>query len=425
MRRIHVAAVLATILATTAASLALAPTASAKFRPSPGITFNDPLGGPKAKHRINTRIIKTIRNTGKKRKIRVHSWNIRSPNFVDALIDAHKKGVSVRVIIWQGNANSDNPNVLFDRLSRQLSRHGNKRRPAARRSGTTRCFASCRGSGGLPHSKYFVFSKAGGVRHVVMYGGHNATRLAATHQWNEISTITGRKGVYRDFLKVFNESFRDQPLSSPWRRTKRGKMSPTFSPHQGPGVTGDPMLRDIRKIRCRRAGSAGINGRTKVRIAMTSWHGGRGKTLARKIVRKQNRGCNVRIVYAVMGNEVLRILRRAGRRPVPLRQITQDFNGDGVYDRYLHTKVMTVQGRWRKKNNQHIVWSGSSNWSPLVLASDEADVRMKRSRSRARTYANYVDRLYGNPPRSARLNPALMGRLSTQAVDPYANIQVD
>ncbi|MDP3893154.1 phosphatidylserine/phosphatidylglycerophosphate/cardiolipin synthase family protein [Nocardioides sp.] len=404
--------------------MTFAPAADAKFRPQPGITFNDPLGGPKAKQRINNRLLKAIRNTGKRQQIRVHSWNIRHKPFVDSLIKAHKKGVSVRVIIWQGNANSDNPNPLFNRLKRELKRNGNKKRTAARKSGTRRCFASCRGTGGLPHSKYFMFSKVNGVKHVVMYGGHNATSLAATHQWNEIATITGRERVYNDFLKVFNQSYRDKPVAKPWVETTRGTMSPMFHPHQGPGVKGDPIRKAIRRIGCKRAGRAGINGRTKVRIAMTSWHGERGARLAHNLVRKQNQGCNVKIVYAVMGNEVLRILRREGNKPVRLRQITQDFNGDGVYDRYLHTKVMTVQGRWRKQKNRHLVWSGSSNWSPMVLRSDEADVRIE-NRGRARTYANYVDRLYGNPPRSARMDPALTGRLSTQAIDPYANIEVD
>jgi phosphatidylserine/phosphatidylglycerophosphate/cardiolipin synthase-like enzyme len=432
VRRINLATVLVTVLTVVLAGLAFAPSASAaRYQPKPGVITNNPLGPPAAKQRINDHIIKSIRSTPKRGKIRVHSWNIRSNRFVDALIEAHKRGVSVRAIIWIGNAerpgepsvfDQTNVNPTFDRLAAALQRHGNKKRPAARKSGTTRCKASCRGRGGIAHSKYYLFSKVGKVEHVVVYGGANATDLAATHQWNDVDTIVRRKAIYDDFLRVFNQSYRDRPVARPWVMTTRGKIQPQFYPHQGPGATGDPIIKDIKRISC--TGAATANGRSRIRIAMTSWHGDRGITIARYLVRKQNQGCDVKIVYAVAGNEVLRVLRREGRKPVPHRQITQDRDGDGVYDRYLHTKVMVVQGKWAGNPSASMVWNGSANWSPLVIRSDEAGVRMNNA-GRARRYATYVDWLYANPPVQARPNPTLMARTYGRGIDPYSKIQVD
>ncbi|MDP3890598.1 phospholipase D-like domain-containing protein [Nocardioides sp.] len=432
MRRTNLATVLVTVLTVLLAGLTLAPSASAKYQPQPGVITNNPLGPPAAKHRINDHLIRSIKSTPKRGKIRVHSWNIRSVRFVDALIAAHKRGVSVRAIIWIGNAErpgepsihgQTNLNPAFDRLTAALKKSGNKKRSKARKSGTTRCKASCRGRGGIAHSKYYLFSKVGKVKHVVVYGGANATDLAATHQWNDVDTITGRQAIYDDFLKIFDQSYKDKPVKRAWVSTKRGKIEPQFYPHQGPGVFGDPVIKDIKRITCTGA-TNGVNGRTKIRIAMTSWHGDRGINIAKHLVAKQNQGCNVKIVYAVAGNEVLRVLRREGKKPIPLRQITQDFDGDGVYDRYLHTKVMVVQGHWGGNRSASMVWNGSANWSPLVMRSDEAGVRMNNA-PRARRYAKYVDWLYANPPVQARPNPTLMARTYSQGIDPYSKIEVD
>ncbi len=419
-------AVLATALAVTVAGLAVAPTASAeRYKPRPGVVFNNPLGTVDQKWAVHNEIVRSIRGTGRKQKIRIHSWNIRSGAITRALINAHKRGVSVRVIIWVGNAHAENPNELLDELERELKRNGNRKRPQARKSGVTRCVGSCRGRGGIAHSKYFLFTRVNGVRHVIIYGGHNATRIAATHQWNDVDIITEKRPIFRDFMRTFNESYRDEPVRPAWRTNTFGRWETQFYPYQGPKISGDPVLDDLRKVKCRGSTHpATPNGRTQIRIAMTSWHGERGKNIARLITRKQDQGCDIKIIYAVAGNQVMRILRSEGNRPVPFRQIVQDFDGDGVYDRYLHTKVMTVRGVWDGRTRASMVWNGSANWSPLVIASDEAGMRMQAP-AKARAYARFVDHWYDNPPVSARPNPQLMARTAAQGIDPYAKIEVD
>ena len=49
-------------------------------------------------------IIKCIGSTRRQQQIRIISWNIDSRGFVDKLIAAHKRGVSVRVLMADSKA---------------------------------------------------------------------------------------------------------------------------------------------------------------------------------------------------------------------------------------------------------------------------------------------------------------------------------
>ena len=111
----------------------------------------------------------------------------------------------------------------------------------------------------------------------------------------------------------------------------------------------------------------------------------------------QLRGCDVQVIYAVMGTVVRRVLRVGKPAKVPLRQIVQDLDEDGVYDRYLHTKVMTINGVNRGDRSAWVTLTGSANWSPKVLHSDDVVLRLS-GRSTVRRYNIWIHRLFEDPP---------------------------
>lgn len=391
------------------------PAEAARYTPPAGVRTNNPLGDREARRQVLGHLIRSIDAVPRKGQIKVASWNIRSDDVVDALIRAHsKRRVGVKVVLDRLNANPDNRNRGIDRLQRALKQGNDNRRPALR-SGLRKCVSACRGRSGIAHSKFFLFSKAGRARWVVMNGSANATDLAAYGQWNDVYTIRGKKAVFKEMKTVFAQMYRDRNVDQPYRARRFGDTTVMTYPWRGSGTKGDPVLREMSKISCTGARN-NRSGKTKIRIAMTSWHGERGKKIAWAVRRKQNRGCDVRIVYAVAGNEVLRILRREGARPVPLRQIVQDPNGDGVYDRYLHMKVLTVKGHYGQDRSAWVTLNGSANWSPAALASDEVVMRIKRKGVLQR-YNRWIDWLYRNPPpRTASRTTA--GRTSTTAPAP-------
>ncbi len=424
-------ALVTTLVSGLLVATAAAPADAAWITPKPGVTTNNPLAGNRAQQRINTLIVNSIRSTPKQQKIRIASWNIRSDRFVNALIDAHHRGVSVRVVLDRGNANPDNPNQGVNRLKKKLAGWGNKWRQNQYKSGVRRCVSSCRGTSGIPHTKSFAFSKVAKARWVVINGSHNATDLAGTNQWNDVYTTRNRKPIYREFITVFNQMYRDRPVKQGYRVRRFTRLTTMMLPWNGRYTNGDPTMMDLNKIRCWGAKNV-PNTHTKVRVAMTSWHGQRGVKIARKVRQLYDSGCNVKIIYAVMGNKILHIMRNGRRGRIPFRQVVQDFNNDGVYDRYLHTKVLTVRGHYGKNRRAWVTVNGSMNWSPVPLSSDEAIMRLFGHRN-VKRYNGFIDRWYRDTP-AAQYNRASARTAAgypreiplgatVNGVDPYAKFQ--
>jgi len=368
------------------------------YTPTAGVLFNDPL--TTARTTIIDHLVKSINSVPKGQKIRVASWNLRSGRITKALMDAHHRGVSVRVIIDYDNANPENPNGNFTTLHTQLpvTRY---RRPADLTSWAIRCRGACRGTGGIAHTKMFAFSQVGRAHNVVMFGSANATDLAAGYQWNDLYTLVEKPGLFKKAEAIFAEAALDKPVAQPLVYFPTGPFTVSWYPWQGTQAKGDPVLDELNRVRCAGAtGGTGIKGFTSVRIAMTAMHGDRGLAIGQRLRTMWDRGCNVRLVYTLLGYKTRKLFeQKTGRGPLPMQQIVQDFDCDGVYDRYLHLKAMAVSGVYNKDTHATVTWMGSSNWTALSLQSDEMGLLTTLARVRSR-YASWVDELYLNPPDS-------------------------
>ena len=435
---------LAALLVTAALVLGLsaavsAPAATAatpdNYTPPQGVKFNNPLAAEPSRRAIIRHLIRTINSVPKKESIHIASWNVRSDAIINALIRAHtRRKVSVQVIMDRLNANRDNPNFGVNRLERAL-KVGNGKRNKSRKSFLRKCVSACRAARGIAHTKFYLFSKAGRARNVVMYGSANATDLAAGAQWNDLYTIRRDATIYGQFDAVFAEMTRDRNVPQPYLAytTPDLKFTESFYPFKGEGTEHDPVISELNKVVCAGAtGGTGTNGKTKIRIAQTSMHGERGIAIASRLMQMHNRGCDIKIVYAVFGNEVISIFRNKGPRPMPFRQIAQDFTRDGIYDRYLHMKDMTISGNYDGVTNAKVVFNGTANWTSVALASDEVVGKIYGGKL-VRQYSRWVDYLYAHPPKFSNLPPgAVPGITAARAiamgspglvVDPYAKMR--
>jgi len=367
-----------------------------------GVKYNNPNGDREARRRIIAHLLHTINSVPGGQKIRIATWNMRSDDLTNALIAAHRRGVSVRVVIDRLNANPRNPNHGFERLTTAL-KFGQKKRPQSMKSYTRRCVSACRAPGGIAHVKFYLFSKVRtgknkSVDNVVMYGSANATDLAAYAQWNDLYTVRGQGAVYKEFNHVYQQMVKDRRVKQPYLTYEHGNLTTYFYPYKGEGTEQDPLMQVLNDIRCKGAtDGTGTKGRTRIRIAQTSMWGNRGIVIANRIRQMWVRGCDIKIDYAVMGNEVLSVLRHTARGPVPLRQIASDFNRDGVYDKYLHMKTMAVSGVYAGQTNANVTWNGSANWTDVALASDEVVARVYSTKT-VRVYSNWFDWLFAHPP---------------------------
>ena len=391
-----------------------------------GVKFNEPYGRHGHSWRaIRRHIVRTINTMKKGDHIKIASWNVRGRPYTDSLIKAHKRGVSVQVIMDRGNAGPGHPNPEVARMVKAFK--GDGKRKAADQSWVKKCVSSCRGSRGIPHTKFFLFDHVGSKSWVTMYGSNNATDVAAKQQWNDLMTFVGKKAIYSKFLTIFNQMRRDKNLGQkafvPWKANK--KITFNFYPYVGPKATGDPDLKRLKQVRCKGAVNAGWKGHTKVRIAQDALLSDRGQAIAHRLVHMKRHGCDIRLVYSLLGGKVRKILKNGH---VPMLQYSYDSNRDGMYDIYLHMKAMAISGVFRGNRSAHVVFNGTANWTPVALASDEVVTKIQ-SGPVMRKYVNWIDFLFNNRPR--RWGPDNLGRVTTTTsivngrkvvtkVDPYA-----
>jgi hypothetical protein len=401
------------------------------YNPTRGATFNNPYGGGVAAHKIVHKIVQTVDSVRTGHKIRIASWNFRSHAIADALIRAHRRGVSVRVIMDYGNWNPDIPNNIARRTHAALAKH-DKNRHKDMTSWLKRCHGACRGHHGIAHTKFYVFDKVQKTKDVVMYGSANATELAATIQWNDIYTVTQSQDKYDEFINVFNQMKRDRAVKQAFLHYQHGRMGLDFYPYRGKGTAKDPVLSVLNDVRCTGATQgAGINGHTKIRVAQTATYGDRGLALAQRLATMKKRGCNIRLVYAMFGRQVLKVLRGAH---VPLTHLAYDADCNGIYDKYVHMKSMTISGVYDGNRHARITWNGSANWTPVSLASDEV-VGILQKGDVTRKYSNWIDYLFTHVPHAWKpdhctptgtiTDRSVTARARLLKVDPYALIRKD
>jgi phosphatidylserine/phosphatidylglycerophosphate/cardiolipin synthase-like enzyme len=400
------------------------------YTPPAGPTFNNPYGGSQAAHRIVHELVRTIDSVHAGHKIRIATWNFKSHAISRALIRAHRRGVSVRVIMDRGNANPDNPNRIANRTQQALAK-GNKKRPSDMTSFLRKCRGSCRGPSGISHVKFYLFDKVQKRRWVVMYGSNNATELSASIQWNDVYTIRDSQSTYNQFQGVFNQMRRDRAVKQGYLHYHHNGYDLSFYPYRGKGAVGDPVLNVLNKVRCSGAtNGTGVNGHTKIRIAQTATYGDMGLAIAKRLATMKKRGCNIRLVYSMFGKQALQVLRNeAGATPVPMTHLAWDRNCDGIYDRYLHMKSMTIQGNYNGNSHATVTWNGSANWTPVALASDEVVGMIPRT-GVTREYANWIDYLFTHRPASwgdntCNVTSTTGDRNARTHVDPYALIKRD
>ena len=112
-------------------------------------------------------------------------------------------------------------------------------------------------------------------------------------------------------------------------------------------------------------------GRTRIRIIQYSIYGDRGVWIAKRLRSLWNRGCDIKLIYAVSSRPVMSILRNgSGRGSIPVRQSVIT-NGKREIVKYNHSKWMTITGRYGGSTGAFVTMSGSANLSMFAFTGDE------------------------------------------------------
>jgi phosphatidylserine/phosphatidylglycerophosphate/cardiolipin synthase-like enzyme len=353
------------------------------------------------------------------------SWNIMSRTAVDALLRAQARGVKVRVLMDNTNL-VDIPNPGFERLKASFKRANQAGHiKQSRRSYAKTCIQSCRGARGAAHSKFYLFSKTGKAKNVVMSGSANLTVAGAVNQWNDLYTWVDNHELFSFAVGVYREMWQDTPVAQQFVEYSSGKDLLGFTPLMGPsGRTADPVQGLLDQVTCTGAAKT-HHGRTIIRAAPDVMRNERGMAIARRLRDLWAQGCDVRIAYTVMGVDVHRFLGQpTARGVVPKRHLVQDFNGDGEFDNYFHLKALTINGVYAGNPAGYVVLNGSSNWSGFAAISDENFAILSR-RSPTMKYQHFIDFWYENFPRSAARTSRVARGIAGGTIDPYAHVDMD
>jgi phosphatidylserine/phosphatidylglycerophosphate/cardiolipin synthase-like enzyme len=403
----------ASVAPATATAPSQAPAKPRIYTPHPGVLFNNPLRNDRS-HVINRHVRLSMERAPKGSRIRAITWNLKSELYTRALIAAHKRGVSVRIIMSDGLAGGQSSSGSYAQLKRALATR-NAHRKKSMTSWIRTCQGSCRGKTGIVHSKFFLFSEVGRARNIVMSASANLTEVAANRQWNDLTTLVNDKEAYKNFLQVFNQASLDRFVRPTFRAFREENLRGWFYPRLG---RSDQILDLLDPVVCRGAAKGvGIGGKTQIRIAQAVFNGKRGLAIAKRLRELWNRGCNIRIVFTVMANQSRDVLG-----PIPKSHIVQDFDGDGLYDRYLHMKAIAISGHYGDKSDGRIVLNGSANWSGMSLKSDEQGLIMTTP-TIVKQYNRWINYLWANPPPRSKTTPTPEARRAV--ADPYANVELD
>jgi phosphatidylserine/phosphatidylglycerophosphate/cardiolipin synthase-like enzyme len=350
-----------------------------KYRPPKGGLFNNPMGRPAARFRIERHILKAIRHTPKGERIRIAAYSLDRPPVADALIAAHRRGVKVQVLL--------NDHIVPAAQRRIASFLGRNTKKA---NFLYRCTSGCRAQKteyNNLHSKFYLFSKTGKAENVVMLGSANLTLNAVRWQWNDLWTGRDKEVLYDHFVALFNEMRKDYNVRQPYYMFCDEPATPCdwtvskYFNHVFPKVStpqDDVVMNILNGVQCRYVDATGKERRTVLRLSMHTMRGVRGDYLAEKIRSLYAAGCDFKVLYGLMGFYTKQAIGApTARGRIPLRSTGFDLDPDVVeesideVERYTHQKYVTIRGSWMGNTATNIVFTGSSNWASLGTPQDE------------------------------------------------------
>lgn len=387
--------------------------ASARWEAPSGPFFNDP-HLKKGWFRIERRVVDTIRHTPKGATIRIAIYSLDRMPVAKALVDAHRRGARVQILLndhWENRA-----------LKLVRAEIGTDRR---RNSFIYKCTKSCRGAANEfnnLHSKFYSFSQAGRSRDVLAVGSANMTLNADRHQWNDLFFTDGDHELFRQFVGLFNDmrndygtrqepmNFCGTPLTGVCDDSVDKHTVWAFPKQSGP--RNDLVLDMLDRIQCLTPDGAGGQTRTRLALSMHTMRGRRGDYLAAALRKKHVQGCDVRVSYGLIGYHTKGILGApTARGRIPLRSSGLDYNTDDnfdlnndgvddlILDYYSHQKYFVIQGTYNGVPDTSMVLTGSPNWASLSTANDEIWFTV-RGEVVARKYLKNFDYQWNNPRNS-------------------------
>lgn len=276
-------------------------------------------------------------------------------DFVSVLLDAHRRGVNVQVVM-------DGYQIDRAPAQRMLAALGTDR---SQRSWVHVCShvspegntTSCQGTKGQ-HNKLYLFSETGGARDVVVQASNNLTDVNSRTYWNNVVTVPGNGRLFDAYSAYFADLVAERQDPDYYRTATSGARGGRVEAHFFPAAVVDPVVERLDGIGCR------SGGRTQVSVGMSEWDAERTE-IADAVAALASEGCRVRVVVGPVDAEVAAVLDAAG---VEYRLLD-----GGTPAGRVHSKYTVVSGATGQRSGQGFVLTGSHNFNATSLyRNDEA-----------------------------------------------------
>ena len=351
------------------------PAATTVLRGLPdGVTQRAVLGDPWSTkrsrvHAVAESALALVRSARKGQTLTLSMFNTTYRGAAELLLQAHRRGVAVRVLVNSESARSHQTRILRAGLGADPGR---------------RSWVVVRSGGVRMHSKFLLLTARGDHGPTVWVSSGNLTESNGRDQANEALITVGDQKLYDFLLDQFTLMRRGvtRPATLARVGTTASTVVRTFPLPRG-GAAHDPVLAMLRDVRCTQGAE-----RTTVRMAQLYL------TVERAYLVQQLRtlaaaGCRLLIVGHMRGwnPDVIEALRAPGAGRVDLRSAS---------GRILHTKITVVDGWDAAGRRIKEAMVGSHNLTGRALSrtpegvNDELSLRIWNPAT-VDTYSDWVD----------------------------------
>ncbi|MCW2879565.1 MAG: hypothetical protein JWQ95_3665 [Sphaerisporangium sp.] len=364
--------------------------------------FNNPNGAAAEQDAIVNKVIDLIHGAGDGSLIRMAMFYWDDDRIPAALAEASRANVRVQVVVSSGMSTdrAAHWNVLASALGTDLSKPSwILECPPGRGCVGNRTLGTVTS---INHNKFFLFSSTGGTPDVVVQSSANLhVGRDGTKGWNNALILTGNDGIYNAYSRYF-DALKTPPAQQPaaWKDNYYDSgQAPVTSgnakihfyprkesnglPYSDPSE--DTIATVLDHIECKGNSVVGTGDgthRTIIRVATMIFS---RAYLAQKLWDLDNQGCYVQVIdsynpssageVSAMSKLLAATGSSYGGPIVYYFCVTSDPNVDR---QWVHSKYLTVEGKYYGVPDRKIVWTGSHNLSTNSLRqSDEAMLQVE------------------------------------------------
>ncbi len=347
------------------------------------VLVSDPTAyASKTDYSIHEAIVKMVDETPAGATITHLTWNITYTRFADALIRAHKRGVTVYVA-----QNGDKSSTQMDRVRTTI---GSGRWHICRTTSAAGVVEGCLSTrvNSYMHAKALTFSKTGSRKYVVVDGTTNMTNHG--YENNDMVVTAGDYALYDAYRDWHADAFHLRKNDNYLKSTNGTRNSPGasakvyFSPQaDSSGGVRNEASTDIMVLTLKR-----LTPTTGCSVKFMERYVDNRPQVIAELVRVKRGGCYVKVISDTITQAHIDTLVEAGI-PVRKTERTTTFG----FNTLIHHKNFVMEGTIDGVAGQRLVATGSQNvtWSSHRFA-DESFMVLRHGPT-VDTYERTFDRV--------------------------------